>query len=60
MEQGHDFRHTIAQIFMRLLKWVLFFLPALSRIGLGLIGSGFILCPRCQTQLFTNLVGLSD
>jgi hypothetical protein len=60
MEQGYDFCHAVAQIFMRLLKWVLFFLPALSRIGLGLVWPGFVLCPGCQTQLFTQLIGLTD
>jgi len=43
-----------------LLERVTFYLPTLSRIRLGLIGSSFILRPDWQLQLLVLLISLPD
>ena len=51
MKQGKQFGRPIFGIFVGLLARVSFRLPMPTRIGDGLIGARFILCPNRQSLL---------
>ena len=51
LEQGEQLGSPVLRVFMGLLTWFSFWLPMVSGIGNGLIGSRFILRPDGQPLL---------
>jgi len=55
-KQGEQFDRQAPDVLVILPHWLSFHLPGGSRLGNGLIGSGFILTPHLQSQPFSRQV----
>jgi hypothetical protein len=60
VKQGKHFGCAIPTIFMRLLQGMSSQFPTVTRIGLGLVRTGFIFTPDAQAQRFAHDIGLFD
>jgi hypothetical protein len=55
-KQGEQFHRQASDILVSLSHWLTFHLPGRPGLGNGLIGSGFVLTPHLQSQLFCRQV----